>query len=281
MASTPGTRTSVRPDDLFFPFMALLILAVVFYGFAQSYFLAGMLRAKLPNLLVHIHGALFVSWIFLLVLQNALVTVDRVRWHMTFGWLSVLLVPLMVVFGILTVFDSIRRNGTGIPAEIILVGDFEELFCFAGLTLWGILQRRVPVSHKRLMILGTLAMTGPAINRWPFPDAIRLPATLVIYVGLPLLVVAYDLWRLRRVHRTTLIGTSPHRHSRRIAPLRRQLDRLATRRRLDPPRLDPPFVSIPLIQRISIPRQARNPYFFGTYKNSGCPLAGPHGPENS
>ena len=41
--------------------MALLILGVVVLGFSQTYFFAGMLRAKLPNTLVHIHGAIFVS----------------------------------------------------------------------------------------------------------------------------------------------------------------------------------------------------------------------------
>jgi hypothetical protein len=39
--------------------MALLILATVFVGFARTYFLAGVFRAPLPSLLVHIHGAVF------------------------------------------------------------------------------------------------------------------------------------------------------------------------------------------------------------------------------
>jgi hypothetical protein len=82
-----------------------------------------MVFAKLPNALVHIHGALFVSWIFLLVIQNVLVAARRVKWHMTLGILGVILAPLVVVFGVLTVFDSIRRNRTGIPAELILVSD--------------------------------------------------------------------------------------------------------------------------------------------------------------
>jgi len=31
-----------------------------------------MVRAKLPNTLVHVHGAVFVSWIFLLMAQASL-----------------------------------------------------------------------------------------------------------------------------------------------------------------------------------------------------------------
>ncbi len=198
---------TARPDDIFFPVMSLIILGVVVTGFAQSYFLAGMVRAKLPNGLVHIHGAIFVSWIFLLVIQNALIATKKIKWHITLGVLGTILPPLMVIFGILTLFDSIRRNGVGLPPALLLVGDMEELILFAILIAWGMIVRRTPAAHKRLMIMGTLAILGPAINRWPFPPAIRLPGTIAITLGLPLIVVAYDLWSLRRVHRTTIVGT--------------------------------------------------------------------------
>ena len=73
-------------------------------------------------------------------------------------------------------------------------------------TGWGMLDRRDAAAHKRLMMLGTLAIMGPAINRWPFPAAVRLPGTIAVYLALPLLLVVYDLWSRLRVHRTTAIG---------------------------------------------------------------------------
>lgn len=78
---------------------------------------------------------------------------------------GLILLPFMVVFGVLTLFDSIRRNGTGIPAELILVGDLEELAFFAVLTSWALLVRHHAAADKRLMIIGTVAMLGPAIDR--------------------------------------------------------------------------------------------------------------------
>ena len=196
-----------RSDDVFFPAMSLLILAVVVFGFAQSYFIPGMVFAKLPNALVHIHGAIFVSWIFLLVLQNFLVATKKIKLHIALGTLGVILPPLMAIFGVLTVVDSIRRNGTGIPPELLIVGDGGELAVFLGLVTWAMLVRRKAAAHKRLMILATMAITGPAINRWPFPPAIRLAGTLVIFLILPLFVVAYDLWSARRISRPTAIAT--------------------------------------------------------------------------
>jgi hypothetical protein len=198
----------LRADDIFFPAMSLVILAVVFIGFGQSYFLAGMVRAKLPNVLVHIHGAVFVAWIFLLVVQNGLVAVRKIRWHIALGVLGCILPPLMVVLGVLTLFDSIRRAGVDIPAGLLLAGDLEELALFAVLIAWAMIVRRTPAAHKRLMILSTLAIIGPAVNRFPFSDAMRLPGTILVVLGLPLLVVAYDVWTLRRVHRTTVIATA-------------------------------------------------------------------------
>ena len=53
-----------RFDTLFFSGMAVVILASALVGFAPTYYLAGVFKAPpRPNLLVHIHGAVFSSWI--------------------------------------------------------------------------------------------------------------------------------------------------------------------------------------------------------------------------
>jgi hypothetical protein len=110
----------------------------------------------------------------------------------------------MVVFGVLTLFDSIRRSGTDVPPELLLVADLENLALFALLTAWALLMRRNAASHKRLMILGTMAMLGPAIDRWPIPHSVL--GTIAIILGLPLLVVVYDIWSSRRIHRCTAVA---------------------------------------------------------------------------
>ena len=204
MATIAVQKSKLRSDDIFFPTMALLILAIVVTGFAQSYFFAGMIRAKLPSAVVHVHGALFVTWIFLLVTQASLVAFHKVKLHMTLGTLGFILPPMMVVAGILTLFGAVRRGVDGIPPEILLAGDFENLVIFIILISWGMRARRNGAFHKRLMILGTMAITGPAIDRWGF----GLFVTLGVIIALPIIVLAYDLWSLRRVHRSTAVGTA-------------------------------------------------------------------------
>ena len=202
MATMAIPKTKLRSDDIFFLSMALLILVIVVTGFAQSYFLAGMIRAKLPSPIVHVHGALFVSWIFLLVLQASLVTLRNIKLHMTLGILGFILPSLMVIAGILTLFGSVHRGLLDIPPELLLVGDLENLLIFIVLVSWGLLARRQSAFHKRLMILGTMALMGPAIDRWGF----GINITIGVILALPLLVLVYDLYSLRRVHRTTIVA---------------------------------------------------------------------------
>jgi hypothetical protein len=202
MATLAIPQRRPRRDDVFFSAMALLVLGIVVTGFAKSYFLAGMVRAKLPNVLVHIHGAVFISWILLLLVQTAFVTARRIKWHIALGVLGFILPPVMFVLGTLTLFDSIRRGQLGIPPSILLVGDGEQLILFVILIGWGISARRNAATHKRLMILGTMSILAPAIDRWNF----GLPVTIAITLALPILVLAYDLWSLHGVHRATVIS---------------------------------------------------------------------------
>ena len=204
MATAVVARHNLRSDDIFFPAVALLILVIVVTGFGRSYFLAGMMLAKLPNGLVHVHGAVFVTWIFLLVAQTSLVAAHKVKWHMKLGVLSLILLPSMSILGVLTLFDFIRRAQPEEGPELLLAGDLGILLLFVVLTSWGLLARRDAASHKRLMILGTIAILGPAIGRWNF----GIPVTLGVILGLPLLVLAYDLWLLKRVHRATAVANA-------------------------------------------------------------------------
>jgi hypothetical protein len=89
--------------------LAALIAATVLLGFAKTYFLAGLFAAKLPSLLVHVHGVLFTSWIALLTAQIILIALGRVRLHMRLGIVGMFLAPLMVIVGFATLFAAIRR----------------------------------------------------------------------------------------------------------------------------------------------------------------------------
>src|SRR5437879_6233886 len=113
-AKPPAKPASLLPgrrfDHVFFSTMALLMLATVFLGFARTYYLAGVFRAPLPALIIHLHGAAFSCWILLLVTQTSLVSAGRVDVHRRLGIAGFLLAILMVMLGVLAATDSLVRE---------------------------------------------------------------------------------------------------------------------------------------------------------------------------
>ena len=120
-------------DRVFFSTMSVVILGIVYYGFAHSYFLAGTVRAPLPNILIHIHGAVFTSWIILLLIQNALVLTNNVRIHRKLGMWGFGLAASMFVLGILAGVDAMRRGTAlwGLDAQGFLAVPLTDITLFA------------------------------------------------------------------------------------------------------------------------------------------------------
>jgi hypothetical protein len=73
----------------------------------------------------------------------------------------------------------------------------------------GLLLRRNPASHKRLMLFGTVGMVGPAIARCPFEFIASKPPLVGLVLQLfALATIIFDLSTTRRVHRATWVGTA-------------------------------------------------------------------------
>jgi hypothetical protein len=196
-----------RYDHVFFPAMALLILATVFAGFAHTYYLAGVFQAPLPSLIIHLHGAAFSCWILLLVTQASLVSAGRVDIHRRLGIAGFLLACLMVVLGVLAATDSLVREAglAGRDPKFFYIIPLTDMLIFATLVFFALRARSNPPAHKRLILVATVALTIAAIARWPLALVNRNPlrAALLSYLFL-LILAAYDFWSARKVHRATI-----------------------------------------------------------------------------
>src|SRR5215471_1450295 len=80
-AVLPGRRF----DHIFFSATVLMMAATVYVGFAPTYYMAGVFRAPLPSMIIHIHGAAFSCWILLLIAQTSLTSAGRVDIHRRMG----------------------------------------------------------------------------------------------------------------------------------------------------------------------------------------------------
>ena len=201
-----------RRDKYIFPGMALLMLATVFFGFARSYFLAGVFAAPLPNWLIHVHGAAFSSWILLLIAQTSLGAANRVDVHRKLGLVGFGLACIMVVLGVLASTDSLRRalSGKGPAADLdpltFYVIPITDMVIFGTLIVFAFRARTNPPVHKRLILVATTALTIAAVARWPVGFIQHRPiwvAELCTY-GFLLLLAGYDLWSAGKVHRATI-----------------------------------------------------------------------------
>lgn len=197
----PGRRF----DHVFFSGMALLLLATVFVGFARTYYLAGVFHAPLPSFIIHLHGAAFSCWILLLVTQTSLVSAGRVDIHRRLGIAGFLLACLMVVLGVLAATDTLLRKGgpPGVDPRDFYIVPVTDMVIFATLTFFAFRARSNSAAHKRLILIATIGLSIAAIARWPMVHRIPGRGALISYIFLVMLV-AYDLWSTRKVHRATL-----------------------------------------------------------------------------
>lgn len=204
--SIPDRR---RFEHWFFSGMSLLILATIYYGFARSYFLRGMFRAHLPNVLIHVHAAIFTGWILLLVAQTSLVAAGHVRWHRRLGVAGFCLAVAMVIVGSIAATEGTLRGGPpGVdPLAFYYSLLSTVLIAFPLLVYLAFRFRFNPPTHKRLILIATLVLVDAAIIRWPIRWIAEssLMTSAVVYSFL-LLLIGYDLWFTRRVHPATLWG---------------------------------------------------------------------------
>ena len=202
VASLPGRRY----DHVFFSGMALLILVTVFVGFGPTYYLAGVFRAPLPSPIIHVHGAVFSCWVLLLMTQTSLVSARRVDIHRRLGIAGFLLACVMVIVGVWAATDALVRGfPPGRDAKAFYIIPMSDMVVFPTIIFFAFRARSNPPAHKRLILVATVSLMTAAIARWPLAMVHRNPpvAHLFSYLFLLMLVV-YDLWSTRKIHRATL-----------------------------------------------------------------------------
>lgn len=217
-------RPSIRPnaDRLFFSGMAVAIAITIFAGFAPTYYLSwwlhgvtsrGVAGGASLTPLVHVHAIVGTFWIVLFTVQAGLIARRRHDLHRKLGAASLFLAVSLIVIGYLTAVDAARAGNSppGWDDKAFLLIPLSSLLLFGAFVAAGVLNRRRPDRHKRLMLLGTIALLLPALARLvrmvgaPFLPVGVLGGLLVLNLFVAALV-AFDLARLGRVHPVTIWG---------------------------------------------------------------------------
>lgn len=222
MATLAGGLSRTDVERRFFTGMAVAMLLTAFIGFAPTYYLLSVMDGVTVRgvkggagltPLVHVHAILFSAWMLLFLAQTGLVAVRRTDLHRAMGMAGLILAAAVIVVGPMTAIAA-ARNGSSPPGwgdEAFLVVPFTSMLLFAGFTAAGFVYRRRTDYHKRLMLLGTIAMLVPALSRLiRMVQPPLLPTGVygaLILVNLFLLaLVAFDLRRNGKLHRVTIWG---------------------------------------------------------------------------
>jgi hypothetical protein len=188
------------------------VTALVFAGFAQSYYLAFLFDARPLTILLHVHGLVFSAWLVVFILQTRFIATNRYLLHRRLGIAGAALAGAVVVVGVLTAMILGTLPGVralGLDTQRFMIVPLIDIALFAGFVGSALALRRRPQWHRRLMVLGMIAILAPAVAR----ILLMLSVPRLFMVAQAGVVIAFLAWavandwlRYRIVHPAYLLG---------------------------------------------------------------------------
>ena len=188
--------------------IALFFAGIVVWGFWQSYFgplLAGTVDRPW---VVHLHAAVFVGWVLLLIAQAALVTAGRVGLHRRIGTAGMLYGAAVFVVGVMvsTIAPALRVRAGEFPIEVgamVAILSLADLLLFGAFLACAFAYRARPDVHKQWVIAATAALGGAAVGRVLKTDSL---VYLLTWLAPVLALIALDLVTRRRVRAVPFVS---------------------------------------------------------------------------
>jgi hypothetical protein len=198
------SRTSTK--RYFFVVMASTILVVAFVGFAPSFYLRSAFEPDTKlSILLQIHGAVFSTWIILLLVQATLIVRGSRVLHRRLGWFAAAIAAAMVGLVAAATVEEMRRIPPSPPPPVALALNTFDMVVFAILVSIAIILRKQSEWHKRLLLSATLVLLGAPILRLLMFAAGHISHQIlvadVLLVDLFFLIcLAWDLYARQKIH---------------------------------------------------------------------------------
>lgn len=220
-SSALAGASRVEQRGRFFVAMAFGMLAVNLVGFAPTLYLRPFFDVPPIPVYLYLHGALGTAWFVLLAVQTLLVANDRLRTHRQLGLTGVAVAALVIVTGMYTSANMVPRNvALGLTSEddmtlyeVVTAADNAAFIIFPTFVLLGVCFRRRSDVHKRLMLLASWSILGPAVARiinmvagFPNPVGPGRFVGPILFLGFLVALFVYDVWSRRRPHVATVLG---------------------------------------------------------------------------
>lgn len=199
-----------RTTDSFFILAGVLCLILVLTGFSLTYIkpvFAGTFTGSIP---VHFHGVVFFAWLLLFIAQPLLIQKRKLSMHRKIGSFGFALAVIMLIMGVYVALVSAREGragGSPFPAYHFLIIPLTDMLLFGGFILVALLNLKKSETHKRLMLLATVAILPAAFGRlFSYMDITHPAIMLLMTESIVLLGMAVDFVRTKSVHKVYLWG---------------------------------------------------------------------------
>jgi hypothetical protein len=183
-------------------FIALIIFGVQ-WGFYRVY------TSEFPDFkdnptIDHIHGALMMTWMVLLVVQPLLISTGRANIHRQLGKISYVLGPILIIslflIGKTGYWGDVARKIPSNESYATMVLDIRGLVCFAIFWALAMINRKNSAAHMRYMIGTGILAIGPGVGRGliselGFSFHAALTVTDVVELAIPAVCLAYDIYK--------------------------------------------------------------------------------------
>lgn len=197
-----------RKGERFFLVMGLVLLACVIAGFVPPALARSGGIVSMP-LLLHVHGAVFVSWFVLFCAQAYLIGTNNIRLHRSLGKASIGIAVGMVVLGYVVMRGASANPNfsiAGMSPVASLIFPFTDIVNFVIAYGLALTYRRRPATHKRFMLLASILIIDPAAARLVVTLGLAVQVVVIMELALFVALIVYDVVTRRRPHWASLLG---------------------------------------------------------------------------
>jgi hypothetical protein len=181
--------------------MSIVMLVLIIVGFGSNSLIHfDDLPPALP--IIIIHGGFMTLWFVLMLVQTYWISGKNIIAHKKLGRASLYLAAGVIITGVWVTVDHYHR----LSDPVIVLLNFFAMLNFSILYILAYINRNKSMSHKRYMLLASLAMILPALGRITQVLDIEPFTTVPMWILLLLAVVLNDFVKMRQVHRSTVFG---------------------------------------------------------------------------
>jgi hypothetical protein len=189
--------------------MALLLAAIVYYGFSHT-IEENLFHGSFPRpAVLYIHAAAFSAWTVLLVVQSGLIAIGRWRkTHRWLGWGGLALGCCMPILGVVSALrmTHLRSSFGDVDDVAFLVLALWDMASFTVLFGLAMIWRNKPEHHRRLIMMASCVISVAGLTRFP-PWLPQIEGVVYAYIDALLLLACLRYLAVRRrVHPVLLYG---------------------------------------------------------------------------